>query len=236
MTLLTTINGVQRLCSLAVTATVVSDGQEEQNILYELARTAALSLARRHEWPQLKEEHTFTATTGATLQTSGKPSDFQRLLRETFWNRTTDRQVVGVVSPQEWQALNGLPVNTLIDQIYMLRRNGLHIWPAPGAADSMYYEYIVNTPVQDNVSAYKTNFTADNDTFVLSEEMLKLELVWRWKKTKGLDYSEDMRDAELFIETEINATRGTRDVFIASEPWRLDEGNIPDSSWPLTGP
>lgn len=233
MTLLTTINDVQRLCSLAVTATIVADGQEEQNILFALARTAAKSIARRHEWPQLKEEHTFTATTGATLQTNGKPSDFDRLVDDAFWNRTTNRKLAGVTTSPEWQALNGLPVNTLIDQLYMLRRNGLHIWPAPGAADSMFYEYIVNTPVQDTLSAYKTNFTADTDTFVLSEELLKLELVWRWKKTKGLDYSEDMRDAELLIEGEINATRGKRSVHIAAEPWSLDDGNILESNWPL---
>lgn len=233
MTLLSAVNRVQKLCSLAVTSTVAAEGQETQNLLFALAQDTAESLMRRHFWPDLRREHTFTATTAATLQASGKPSDFDRIVPETMWNRTTDRQILGPVTPVQWQRLEGYEVQPTIDQVWMLRYDGLHIWPAPTAADTVAFEYMINTPVNSSGGSPLTNFAADTDVFVLPEKLLVAELRWRWLHTKGLPYAEEMKEAELRIESEINAMRSSASVHIAVADLDLPEGRIPDGSWPL---
>lgn len=238
MTLLTAINSVQRLCSLEVTSTVVANSQETQKLLLELAKEAADELARRHYWPDLKREHTFTATTGQTLQSNGKPSDFDRIIPDTMWNRTTDRQIHGVLTPSQWQRAKGLPLSVTIDQLYMLRNDGLHIFgpdtDGPTDADTIAYEYMMNTPVLDtDGSTYKTEWEADTDTFVLSERLLINEVRWRWRAEKGLPYAEQLKNSELRIASEINATRSGSPVHVAHEPINMVDGQITDGSWDL---
>lgn len=232
MTLLTALNDVQRLVALPVTSSIVADGQETQNLLYALSNRSAKALMRRHIWPALRREHTWTMSL-ASLQASGKPTDFGRMVSSTMWNRTSDRQIGGPIDEKEWGIAYGRPFTSSIAQYFMLRYDGLHIFPAPSAADTGAYEYMINTPVlaSDGVT-YKTDFSADTDSFVLDEEMLLLDVRWRWLQSRGLDYAEAMRDAELRIQSEINAKRGIRALSLAPPDIdELGEGLIPETGF-----
>jgi len=233
LTLLSALNDVQRLASLAVTSSIVGDGQETQELLYALARRSAQALLRRHEWPVLKREHSF-AMSLASAQAAGKPSDLDRILRDTAWNRTTNRRIIGPTTSVEWQRLKGEPIITSITQIMMLRYDGLHIFPVPTSADTAYYEYVCNTPVQASDTTFRTNFAADTDTFLLGDELLTLDVRWRWLQAKGLDYAEALRDAELRIADELAAQRGSAEVSFASGDIELGTGQIPEGSWDLS--
>lgn len=231
MTLLSALNDVQRLVSLPVSSAIVADTQESQQLLYALAKRSIMDLARRHEWPALKRENSFTASI-AELQASGRPSNFDRMIPETFWNRTRDRQLYGPASPSQWQTFKGYPITSTIDRIWMLRNDGLYIYPAMTVADTLVFEYIVNTPVVAvDGTTLKTNFTLDTDSPVLSEEILTLDVAWRYLKQKGLDYAEQMRDAELRIQTEISAQRGVGPVSIARQDFDLGMGNVPETGF-----
>jgi hypothetical protein len=215
VTLLTAMQEVQRECSLTVTAAVAADGQETQNLLLRLANKEAREVTRRKDWPQLTRTQSFTASL-ASLQASGKASDFARSIPDTFWNRSTDRQIAGPLNAQEWALAFGQPVTSTIQQHAMFRYDGLHIFPAPTVADTIAYEYIINTPVlAADGTTYKTAFTADTDNYVLDEEMLILGVVWRYLKTKGRDYAEALKDYEMRVESEINASRGARTLMVA---------------------
>lgn len=219
MTLLTALKDAQRELSLAVTSSMVSDGQETQNLLYRLANKAAKDVLRRPEYrlPLLEREHSFTATTGATLQTSGKPSDFDRIIPDTIWNRSTDKKVAGPLDQEEWAIANGLPISSNIEQYAMLRYDGLHIFPAPTVGDTIAYQYRINTPVQaTGGGAYKTVFSADSDVYLLGDELLTLDVVWRYKREKGRDYAENLKDFELALQSIASGTSGSRRAYVAS--------------------
>jgi hypothetical protein len=232
VSLLTALNEAQRECSLTVTAAIAADGQETQNLLLRLANKEAKEIIRRKDWPALRRTQTFTASL-ASLQSSGKPSNFDRAIPGTFWNRSTDRQIGGPLNNEEWALAFGQPVTSTISQWVQFRYDGLHVFPAPTVAETLAYEYIINTPVLavDGVT-YKTAFTADTDTYLLDEELLVLGVVWRYLKTKGRDYAEALKDYELRIESEINANRSARTLMIAPPD---DDGlgfpNIPESGF-----
>jgi hypothetical protein len=236
LTLLSALNDAQRELSLAVTATIVADGQETQNLLYRLANKAAKEVLRRPEYrlPPLEREHSFTATTGATLQASGKPSNFERIIPDTIWNRSTDKKVAGPIDQEEWSIANGLPISSNVEQCAMLRYDGLHIFAAPTTGDTIAYQYRINTPVQaTGGGSYKTAFSADTDEYLLGDELLTLDVVWRYKREKGRDYAENLKDFELALQAISSGSSGARRAYVASPDGdAFGVGLIPDGNYP----
>lgn len=235
MTLLTAINRAQRRLSLPVTSGVVADGQETQNLLWELANAEAEDILKRDEydWPLLKRTQSFTASL-ASLQSSGKPSNFQRAIAETFWNQTSNRKVFGPLNDEEWGVANGSSVTSATWQSAMFRYDGLHIYPVPTAADTITYDYIINTPIQaTGGGAYKTLFTADNDVYLFGDSLLMLGVRWRYMADKGRDYAEALKDYELALAAEYRAQKGAARVLtIAPEEvaWPPD-ALVPDTGY-----
>jgi len=236
VTLLTAVNNAQRLLSLPVTATVVADGQETQNLLYALANSEAAEVLRREfYWPLLQRTKSFTASL-ASLQSSGKATDFKYAIPETFWNTTTHRQMGGPLRSSEYSFAQGQSVTSSITQYVMFRYDGLHIFPTPTEAATISYDYIVNTPVLAvDGTTYKTAFSVDTDTYVLDEDVLKLGIVWRYKQSKGRDYAEDLRNYELALLADYQSQIGSaRTISIApNESYNLSDQmpNVPETGF-----
>lgn len=233
MTLLSALQDAAVLCSLARPTQIVGVSQETEMMLLALAKREAAEALRRHDWPKLTRTHTWTMSL-ASLQASGLPSDFERMIDDTAWNRTKDEPIGGPLTHQEYARAYGEPIVTTITQWLMRRYDGLHIYPVPTAADAGAFEYIINTPVlaQDG-STYKTTFSADTDAYVIGgDELLTLGVTWRFLKQKGLDYAEALRDYELRVSSEINSMRGAKAVSIASPDMDpLLDPNIPESGF-----
>lgn len=209
MSLLTALNDAQRLLSLAVTSLIVADGQETQNLLFVLAKEEVSECAAALPWPTLSRELTFAASL-ASLQANGLASDFDRIVEGSFWNRTTDREVGGPLSSQEWQLAQGRPIVTSISQYWMRRFDGIHIYPVPTAADTMAYEYIVNTAWTTSGGTALAAPTADTDLTRLGDRLLKLGVTWRYKAAKGRDYAEDLKNYEMAKASEFAKQRSAR--------------------------
>jgi len=236
LTLLSALNEAQRELSLPVTSTIIADGQETQNLLYRLANKAAREVVNsrpEYRLPALEREHTFTTTTGATLQASGKPSDLKRIIPGTFWNRTSDKKVAGPIDQEEWSIANGVPITTNCTQYVMLRYDGLHIWPAPTVAETIAYEYRSTKPVLAvDGTTYKESFSVDTDSYVLGDELLTLDVVWRYKREKGRDYAESLKDFELALMTTASATSGSRRAYLAqTDSDGMGIGLIPETGF-----
>lgn len=235
MTLLTAVQGAQRLLSLPVTSSLIADGQETQNLLFQLANEEAADLLDRDEltFPALRRTQSFTASL-ASLQASGKSSNFRRAIPGTFWNATDDRQIGGPLNEQEWALANGEPVTSMIQQYAMFRYDGLHVFPVPTVADTITYDYIINTPVLAvDGATYKTAFSVDTDSYLLGDRLLRLGVTWRYKQAKGRDYAEDMRNYELALAAAARADRGApRTLSIAPSD---DESGISLPHVPDTG-
>ena len=234
MTLLSAANDAQRELSLSVTSTLVADGQETQNLLYRLARKEAQEVLRRTEYtfPALRRTQSFTTSLASLQSAPGKPTDFKRAVPETFWNQTQNKKVYGPLTDQEWGIANGASVTSATWQSVMFRYDGLHIYPVPTAAETITYDYVINTPVQaTGGGAYKTNFTVDTDEYLLGDELLTLALVWRYLSAKGRDYAEALKDYEMALAAEAVAARTPRVLTPAPE----DMFWPPDAMTPDTG-
>jgi len=212
----------------------ISDTQLLQ--LVELLEEEGHDLARRGPWQGITSEATWSTTAAedqgalTTLATNG----FNYIKNGTFWDRTGKLPVLGPLSDAEWSALKGL-ATTGSRYAYRIRGGKLLINPTPTASLTFAFEYASrNFILGVDGTTYKSAFTLDTDTLLLPEELMTLGLRWRWKREKGLDYSEDMRTYETQVKDALARDGGKRTLSM-SEGGRPSRPGIfvPERNWPI---
>lgn len=195
MSYLTIVQRAAALLSLPQPATVV--GSTDPNVIQlgGLANEVGEELSRDHNWQALTQEHLFT-TSGTEDQPNAVPADLDRFLADTFFNRTTIRQMQ-LITPQQWQAIKTLPA--LGTPFIMFReRDGVFLTtPTPPAGQEIAFEYVSVNWALSPSNVPQPLFLADADTTYLEERLIRLGAVWRFKQTKGFDYGEDLKTYEI---------------------------------------
>ena len=201
MSLLSIIQATCDRLSLNRPSAVVASSDKLVRQLMGIANEAGESLSRRGVpgWQALIEEHAFVTVALAEQSNTPIPSDLRRFVPDSFFNRSTGRQVVGPMTSQDWQNVQANGVAASIYLTYRERGGTFLISPVPTAGETIAYEYVSKYWVRSSVGVAKAAFTVDEDETYLDEELLILEIRWRWKQAKGLDYGEDMATAERAI-------------------------------------
>jgi hypothetical protein len=183
---------VQRACdemNLARPTGVVTanDPQVRQllALLHQEGRYLMKGGLKKHNWSFLRTLYTFPTVDGTA--TYAVPSDFDRMIDDTFWDQTNDRKVAGPDTPQvdRWrqQSISG-PVG--IYKNFRVLGSNVQLFPTPDAVATMGYEYISNKWVRSAASAAQTEFLADTDTSLFDPYLMILGLKWRFLAGKGL--------------------------------------------------
>jgi hypothetical protein len=233
MSLLTIVQSACSRLAIPVPTAVVSSTDSQIVQLYNLANEEVQTCANRYDWQRMKHDHTFT-TLAALAQTGALPSDFDHIVNETMWDRTTVRKVFGPLTDEQWQNEQAFPVYTPIAPAYRIISNTLYLTPAPAAGDTLAFTYIDNTPVRSAASVAQTAFTADTDTSIFGDILGTKGLVWRWKQIKGLDYSEEFQDYEDYVNRLFARDGGKPRLNLANGLNRrlAYPANIPIGNWP----
>lgn len=234
MSLLSLVQGACDRIGLPRPSVVVGSSDTQVRQLFGLAQQEGKELSRRGPWQELTKEKTFNAT--ATEEQSGAiPADFERMIEGTFWNRTQDRRVVGPLTPQKWQMLQ-TGLYSLVWDAFRIRGTALLMSPAPAAGDSMAFEYVSTYWCSDaSGTTERAAWVADDDVGLLDEELMTLGVVWRFKKAKGLDYSEEFRSYEHLVERKLPNDGAMAMVDLNGD--RLDGASgaydpfIPEGNW-----
>jgi cell division protein YceG involved in septum cleavage len=131
MTLLTVIQGAtDRIGIIRPTVAVASTDQQIIQLV-GLAQQEGKELAKRHSWQAITKEKTFTSVAAET-QTSSVPTDFDRFVDDTFFNRTEKRKLEGPLSPQQWAFHKSVVATTLVEA-FRQRGNDILVTPTPTA-------------------------------------------------------------------------------------------------------
>jgi hypothetical protein len=229
---------IQEVCDrLSLTRPSVVYTSTDQNViqLRGLLTEAAVALARRPErgWQALQAEWSFV-TVNAQVQTNAPlPPDFYAFVPNSFFNRSTMRPVWGPYTPAQWQLLQARPALSTVYLGYRERAGQFLIGPAPNAGDTIAYEYVSSYWAKSSAAQPKATFTADDDGTYLDEELLKLDLKWRYKQAKGLDYGEDMETAERAIQKALAEDGGSGELSISGPgAWPPDSRlNVPETGF-----
>jgi hypothetical protein len=194
MSFLTIVQNACDRLSIERPTAVFSSTDENIRTLFGLAQQEGRELARRATWTALQAEQTFTAT-ATELQTGAIPSDFDYMIPSTMFDRTERERVFGPLTQAEWQNVKATLV-VRVDPCFRIIAGNLYINPAPTAGHTFAFEYMSKNWCQSSGGTGQTAWAADTDTAKIDEELHILGVVWRFKKSKGLEYGEDFASYE----------------------------------------
>ena len=180
--------GVERLTTIFGSL----NAQRTQQEMLACANEMAQQMAR-----DTRDWSTLTGT--ATLIGDGVATDFA--MPDDFWRMLLNGNV--------WSSLSALvPLRFIGSYDEWLRRSAtaywdsrgsyiilgdrMHIQPTLGAGMTATFGYISNLCIKNTAGARLDRFMADDDSYVLDERLLKLNMIWKWKSNKGSPYAEDM--------------------------------------------
>jgi hypothetical protein len=190
MSLVTMIMSAARQLNVEVSDAAIGDPNSTATLLVRLATEEGVSLMRRYPWQVLTTEKTFT-TVAADEQTNALPTDYDRMLPETMFNRGTRRRVAGPLSAEEWQQTKATLV-TYVNPTFRIRGDAILMSPNPPAGQTIAYEYISKNFCKSAGGVTQADWVADSDIARLDEGLMTLGLVWRFRQVKGLSYAEDL--------------------------------------------
>lgn len=178
-------------------------------LLLRFANQGGKELARYHDWQKLVTEKTYT-TVAQIAQTGALASDFDRFsYNPEVWNRTTNQRYTGPTPQRIWQQLqNGITGG--VSGWWRLRGGDLLIYPAPTAGQTLAFEYVSKNWCASSGGTGQSAFADDTDTLNVPEDLMVLEIVWRFRQSRGFaQYAEDLSTCEREKEKAAARDRGT---------------------------
>lgn len=242
MSLLTIVEDACNEIGIPQPTTVIANTDEQIAKLLALSNRGGRAYARDFDWTVLERLHTFTTT--ASTSDYALPSDYSRLLRDTEWDRANKRPLIGPVTRQTWETIkSGLIGSGIVGRRYQIVRSSsttsriMAIDPTPSTTgDTLAYWYVSTNWCSDSAGATPASaWAADTDVPLLNSDLLTLDLVVRYKRSKGLEFSSEADELMQLFTLLSGQDRPAPVINMASRnPFRLlDETNLPESG--LTG-
>lgn len=186
---------------------------------------------------QVTLSNTATASGTVTLvftQTKYRlPSDFDRVINRTQWDKTNHWELMGPKSPQEWQYLKGGIVATGPRMRYRIRGGYFEIWPPAPAVAQLGFEYISNGWATSSSGTAKSSFSADDDICVFRDRTMINGAKFEFYNIKGFDTTSLSRDYYLQVQKEMAMDRASPTLSLSASraPMFINSGSIPDSGY-----
>lgn len=233
MSLLTIVQSIADESGIPRPAAVASSADQQVRQLFALVNRSGQQLLRRYDWAPLRKEGNFS-TLAAELQgalTTVASASFLYFVNETMWNRTLNRPVPGPLTAEEYQTLKSNSVTGPYPQFFT-REGNLYFIPAPAASESVYFEYISKYWCTDSTGATgKEKMTADTDVSLIPENLIELDVLWRWRKKKGFDYGEEFREFETAFANHTGRDGGRKKLSLNGQDMSKGAIRVPEGSW-----
>lgn len=145
-----------------------------------------------------------STNTGSTYTLSkvkyAMPSDYDRQINRTHWDKTKHWEMLGPESAQQWEWLISGYISTGPRIRYRIFQNYFQIWPQVGEGEVLGFEYITNSWARDADDVPKTSFTVDTDTCVFPDRLMVLGLKKKYFEVKGFETMAYSRDYDMQLE------------------------------------
>lgn len=215
MTLLTIATAVADKVGIRRPSVVITSTDGEVRKLLASINEEVKDLIGAAFWEQLRSERTFTAIAGAT-QTGILPSDFNRMVPETFWDRTGQRLITAVSDAVEWQNLQAISYTGIPK--FVIRGGTLYVIPVMAGGESLAFEYVSNSFARAaSGGAAQSAYLADGDTTVLDEGLITLGAIWRYKADEGLPFAADQTKWALRKNQLLGNNAPTSDIMLSAD-------------------
>lgn len=210
MTLLSIIQDAAVTLGLPEPSAVASSADLATKKLLRMANQAGRQLMKYHDWQNLIVEQSFTTLATQEQTNALPPNDYDRLVyNPEVWDRTSNLRLAGPVPQRYWQRILA-NTSTGSPGYWRILGNQLNVLPALTAGHTLAFEYISKRWANNASGDSQDSFMADTDVSLIPEDLIVLEVIWRFRQSRGFgQYAEDMSTCEREKEKAAAADRGT---------------------------
>lgn len=192
MTILSVVQDVALKTGLERPTAVYSATTRDMLEMQSLIDQVANEIYECSGWQALARVHTITGDGNA--DEFDLPDDYGRMdVRADMWSSRWIWAITHISSRNTWLEGEVVPYTNVTGE-WIIYGDQFHFRPTMASGETVKFFYISNLIVSPAAGANKAAFSADGDTFRLSERLLTLGLIWRWKQKKGQSYAEEMED------------------------------------------
>lgn len=234
LTLLQICQAVADKVSIPRPAAVVGSQLPEVQSLLFFAVEEGGEVIKKGYWQGLRTERTFTSVATET-QTNMIPSDFDRFVNETFWNRSRRRPLFGPATPQEWQNIKAWTTSPVQDT-FTVRGSNILIAPVPAAGQTFAFEYISKNYCQSSGGTSQSIWTADTDTPRLPDDIFVRGITWRYKQSIGQPWENDFGAYEAQIKRYLTSDTPKRTISMSQTSVGMNGRPgvvVPEGDWSI---
>ncbi len=211
------------------------ENSQQSAIFLSIAKDTLDSLRRYGDWQELTKE-------GKLLVVPHKQvyyipdfcPDFYALMPNTVYIRDTAENVIGAVSPEQWQRERffngGLP-----DLQFKIQNNCLRFLEPPHRRCHIVFYYrsaviALNMKEKNETGCCspfeKTVLTDNDDIPVFDEYLVKLGIIWRWYKRNGLPYEEELNEYEKEVKAKFGNGLCLKDISLTGRYFKPLNGGV----------
>ncbi|MBZ9926781.1 hypothetical protein [Mesorhizobium sp. BR1-1-4] len=217
------------MLGMDVPTLVYGNTTREMVEMQELANVMASEIVDAYDWQKLLIPKTITGD-GISADFD-LPDDYERMQQtSSLWSSRWHWETSHLTSPNDWIELQVTPVAS-VNGYWIIFADQFHQSPVMAVAETVKFFYVSNQIIAASNGSLKPAFTEDADTFRLSERLLKMAIIYRWKQNKGLAYQQAQDDFETLKLSLIDKDAGSKPVVSGIPPlsWRGRK-----SAWPGT--
>lgn len=232
---------IQEGCSIVGIArpnSIIGSSDTGVRQLLGLFNKEGRELSARYGWEVLVREFTFNSVAaedqGSLDSLIGAANAYRYIVNDTLWNRDRKEPICGPNSSVEWQGLKTLDLSGPYTE-YRIRGGHLLFLPASAADEEIAGEYVTkNWCTSSDGATARRAIASDEDEVLLSDEIMLVGVEWRWRKAKGLSYTEDFNAYERMI-ADATARDGTKKRLSLAGKGSSGERrmSVPPGSWNL---
>lgn len=175
--------------------------------------------------------------TGATFTLSkvkyAMPSDYDRQIDRTHWDKSKHWEMLGPETAQQWEWLISGYISTGPRVRYRIFGNYFQIWPMVTEGETLGFEYISNAWALSSGGTPQSVFSADTDTCIFPDALMILGIKKKYFEVKGFDSMAFDRDYQM--ELSIAKANDAGSATLAMNPRvnnvLINWNQIPDSNY-----
>jgi hypothetical protein len=160
------------------------------------------------------------------------PSDYDRMIERTMWDKSRRWQLVGPQTAQQWQWLKSGWISTGPRIRFRIMDGYFQIYPGVTTGDVLGFEYHSTGWVNPGASS-KNLFSLDSDTCVFNDRLMINGIKLRYFGVKGFDTTTFSQDYSRELDRAKASDSPQDTLSMAPRPLSvlIDATNIPDSGY-----
>lgn len=198
---------------------------QQETIFLSVAKSALDSMLRYGDWQELTKEGCLRTQAGKTQYIIAEfLPDFYCLLNNTIYIKDSYERVIGAITPEQWMKEKYFN-NSNVHIKFKIQNGRFQFLTPPPSGIRIVFQYRSNNVVWDyKTFEEKSALTANTDVPIFDEYLIKLNILWRWLKRSGLDYTEEYEEYQKEVKKRFGSELATQNICLADNTEDFNQG------------